>query len=295
MGLGGAPVSAANWRIQRRPLASLAPMLIDDRSTPTGRLIAAARRLGRRLGSGEPTPVDPGTGDAALAVMTPEDRRIIERAAPYTMTGPARLQALVDAVRYCVKRGLPGDFAECGVWRGGSVLAMILTLQELGRDDVDIHLYDTFEGMTAPSEHDTSPIEAPARETWEEAQRQPNHPWGQVFDPNLVNEDSVRETLISTGYPARRLHFVKGPVEETLPEHAPESLALLRLDTDWYESTRHELIHLYPRLVEGGVLIIDDYGHWEGARRAVDEYFARRVEPLLLNRIDYTGRIAVKA
>jgi O-methyltransferase len=295
MGLGGAPVSAANWRIERRPLASLAPMLIDDRSTPTGRLIAAARRLGRRLGSGEPTPVDPGTGDAALAVMTPEDRRIIERAAPYTMTGPARLQALVDAVRYCVKRGLPGDFAECGVWRGGSVLAMILTLQELGRDNVDIHLYDTFEGMTAPSEHDTSRHDPPALDVWEKARRGGGRPWSELFDPEQFNEDAVRETLSSTGYPPERLHFVRGPVENTLPGHAPESLALLRLDTDWYESTRHELEHLYPRVADGGVLIVDDYGHWEGARRAVDEYFDRHAEPLLLNRIDYAGRIAVKA
>jgi hypothetical protein len=79
-----------------------------------------------------------------------------------------------------------------------------------------------------------------------------------------------------------------------LPEHAPEHLALLRLDTDWYESTRHELFTLYPRLSTGGVLIIDDYGHWDGARRAVDEYLEQQESPLLLNRIDYTGRVAIK-
>jgi len=88
------------------------------------------------------------------------------------------------------------------------------------------------------------------------------------------------------------VEFVVGKVEDTIPARAPESIALLRLDTDWYESTRHELQHLYPRLAEGGVLIIDDYGHWQGARRAVDEYFRDR--PILLNRIDYTGRIAIK-
>jgi hypothetical protein len=81
-------------------------------------------------------------------------------------------------------------------------------------------------------------------------------------------------------------------VESTIPEHAPESIALLRLDTDWYESTRHELTHLYPLLVPGGVLIIDDYGHLQGARKAVDEYFRDR--PILLSRTDYSGRIAVK-
>ena len=83
-------------------------------------------------------------------------------------------------------------------------------------------------------------------------------------------------------------------VEDTIPAAAPEALALLRLDTDWYESTRHELVHLYPRIATGGVLIIDDYGHWEGARRAVDEYFASAAPPVLLHRVDYTARMAVK-
>jgi hypothetical protein len=87
---------------------------------------------------------------------------------------------------------------------------------------------------------------------------------------------------------------VRGKVEDTLPAQAPEQIALLRLDTDWYESTRHELEHLYPRLVSGGVLIIDDYGYWQGARQATDEYFAGRGIHLLLNRIDITGRIAIK-
>nr|AYC79427.1 hypothetical protein [uncultured bacterium] len=209
------------------------------------------------------------------------------------MTGPARLQSLVDAVRYCVRREIPGDFAECGVWRGGSVLAMILTLQELGAER-DIHLFDTFEGMTAPTEHDVSALDPPALETWEQARQENGRAWNELFDPALFNEDGVRETLLSTGYPAERLHLVRGTVEETLPASAPATMALLRLDTDWYESTKHELEHLYPRLAEGGVLIIDDYGHWDGARRAVDEYFDAHGRPLLLNRIDYTGRIAVK-
>jgi hypothetical protein len=251
---------------------------------------SALRRLLRR-----PAPRPPAPGpDPQLATASPEDRRIIERAAPYTLTGVQRLQALIDAVRYCVRRDVPGAFAECGVWRGGSVLAMILTLQELGVQDRDIHLYDTFEGMTEPTEHDVSPIDPPALQTWEEARRREARPWSEYFEPDLFNEDSVRDTLQATGYPGERLHFVRGPVEETLPGRAPERLALLRLDTDWYESTRHELEHLYPRLSPGGVLIVDDYGHWEGCRRAVDEYFGTAAPPVLLHRIDYTGRIAVK-
>jgi O-methyltransferase len=222
------------------------------------------------------------------------DRAIIEPALPLTMTGVPRLQALVDAVRYCERRGIAGAFAECGVWRGGSVLAMILALRDLGATDRDIYLYDTFEGMTAPSELDISPIDPPALETWERAQRAGERPWSQLFDPETFNEDAVRATLLETGYPPERLHLVAGPVEDTLPARAPESLAILRLDTDWYESTRHELVHLYPRLAAGGVLVIDDYGHWEGARRAVDEYFRANPPAPFLARIDYTARIAIK-
>ena len=88
--------------------------------------------------------------------------------------------------------------------------------------------------------------------------------------------------------------MVPGLVEDTVPSQAPEVIALLRLDTDWYKSTWHELEHLYPRLSVGGVLIIDDYGHWEGARRAVDEFIEAKGLRLFLSRIDYTGRLAIK-
>jgi O-methyltransferase len=216
----------------------------------------------------------------------PANRAIVERALPYTMTSVARLEATVEAARHCVRRGLPGAFAECGVWRGGSVLAMALTLQELDAEPRELWLYDTFEGMTAPTSEDGHAVE--------EWRRSGGRPWPEVFGPEAFDEASVRELLLSTGYPEERLHIVRGAVEDTIPGRAPEALALLRLDTDWYASTRHELEHLYPRLAPGGVLIIDDYGHWEGARQAVDEYFSQ-VPPVLLHRIDYTGRIAIKA
>jgi len=83
-------------------------------------------------------------------------------------------------------------------------------------------------------------------------------------------------------------------VERTVPDAAPENIALLRLDTDWYSSTKHELIHLYPRIVRNGVLVIDDYGHFKGARDAVDEYMRNDKVPILLNRVDYSGRVGIK-
>ena len=241
----------------------------------------ALRRFARR----EPTaPARPG-----LESLTPADRRIVECALPHTMTSVARIQAVIDAVRYCEQRGIPGAFAECGVWRGGSVLAMILALQELDAEPRDIHLYVTFEGMTRPGEEDGAALAG-----WLDTRDGHGRAWPELFGSDVFDEQGVRRTLVATGYPADRLHFVRGPVEETIPGHLPGALALLRLDTDWYESTRHELEHLYPLLADGGVLIIDDYGHWEGARRAVDEYFASHAHPLLLNRIDYTGRVAIK-
>ena len=248
----------------------------------------------RRLRRGRGEPPEEREAPQVLAQADEEARQIVERALPYTMTGAARVLALVDATRYCTARDIPGAFVECGVWRGGSVLAMVLTLQALGVDDRDIYLYDTFEGMTAPTKHDVSDIDPPALQTWQQAQREERPAWNELFAPELFNEESVRNVVTETGYPAGRLHFVRGPVEQIVAETMPDQISLLRLDTDWYESTRHELTHLFPVLQAGGVLIIDDYGHWQGARRAVDEYFSAEHPPLMLNRIDYTGRIAIK-
>ena len=230
-----------------------------------------------------------------LELADPADRAIIERCLSVSMTGVPRLQALIDAVRYVVSRDIPGAFAECGVWRGGSVLAMALTLQDLGATDRHIWLYDTFEGMTEPTEDDVSPYETPALETWQRAETSGEQAWGAFFDPADVGEDAVRERVLATGYPSELVHIVKGPVEQTIPEQIPDALALVRLDTDWYESTRHELVHLYPLLAANGVLIIDDYGHWEGSRRAVEEYFQAHPPVPLLQRTDYAGRMAIKA
>lgn len=246
------------------------------------------RRLFKRLRKKEKPILPPDLPDW--------DRSIIERVAPYTMTSPMRIEALLEGVRYCIARDIPGVFVECGVWRGGSVLAMLLQLLELGVTDRDVYLYDTFEGMTEPTEEDTSAFQEPALETWQRTGSQGRKAWSGYFNEQVFSEDAVRRVLLETGYPESRLEFVRGPVEQTLPGTIPEKIALLRLDTDWYASTLHELEHLYPKLVASGVLIIDDYGHWRGCRQAVDEYFARDDVPqLLLQRIDYTGRMAVKA
>jgi O-methyltransferase len=228
-------------------------------------------------------------------IIAPDtDKRIAAAVRGQTMTNPLRVHALLDAVAYVCAADIPGAFVECGVWRGGSVMAMLLKLLDLGVTDRDVYLYDTFEGMTAPTEADTSMFDGSALEAWNQAQSEGKRGWDQLFSAEVYTMDTVRALLRSSGYPDERLHFAKGPVEQTLPDVAPDQVALLRLDTDWYESTRHELQHLYPRLSPGGVLIIDDYGHWEGCRRAVDEYFATHLPRPLLNRIDYNARIGVR-
>lgn len=235
-----------------------------------------------RLGWLLPRPLPPD--------FDPELVETVRRVRRHTMTTPRRIAALCDAVEYLVRDDVPGAIAECGVWRGGSMMAAALTLLRLDAADRDIYLYDTFRGMPPPSEADTFSAYdgySPMRH-WRRRQR------GEVNRWHYVPAEDVRAAMLSTGYPAERVHLVEGKVEDTLPAHAPGRLALLRLDTDWYESTRHEMEQLYPRLSDGGVLIVDDYGHYKGARRAVDEFFARNGERPLLTRVDYTGRMAVR-
>ncbi len=212
----------------------------------------------------------------------------IARVKDYTMTTPERLNGLCEAVRYLTSAQIEGDVVECGVWKGGSMMAVAEMLGRFGDFQRELYLFDTFEGMVEPTEHDVSFRGDAAANTLEnERSKDPEFRW---CDSSL---DEVRRHMHSTHYPKERMHFVRGMVEETIPEGAPEKIALLRLDTDWYESTRHELEHLFPRLADGGVLIIDDYGHWQGARRAVDEYFQHHQIAMLLNRLDYTGRIGI--
>ena len=215
------------------------------------------------------------------------DKELYRRVGPYTMTTPPRVYALVRAVEYVAARGVPGAIVECGVWRGGSMMAAALTLLRLGISDRDLYLYDTFAGMPPPSEADTTRAGERASDLLARGDES-SHIWA------IASLDDVRAAVLSVGYPEDRIHFVEGLVEATLPERAPAEISLLRLDTDWYRSTKHELEHLYPRLAPGGVLILDDYGHWQGARRAVDEYLAENGHALLLNRIDGTARIALK-
>ena len=222
----------------------------------------------------------------------PELEQTIRRVRRHTMTTPRRIAALCDSVEHAVRAEVPGALVECGVWKGGSMMAAALTLLRLGATDRDLYLFDTFQGMPPPTREDVFSAYdgySPMRH-WRRRRRE-----GGANAWHFVPAEEVRATLLSTGYPPERVHLVEGRVEDTLPAAAPDEIAVLRLDTDWYESTKHEMAHLYPRLSPGGVLILDDYGHYAGARRAVDEYFEATGGRPLLSRIDYTGRVGVKS
>jgi hypothetical protein len=202
------------------------------------------------------------------------------RVRPYTQTSAERIFVLRRAVEYVVAARLPGAMVECGVWQGGSMMAIAESLLTCGVQDRDLYLFDTFQGMTEPTVDDP----AWTHEVW----RQHAKGW------NAAPLKLVQANLTSTGYPSDRLHYVVGRVEDTLPDRAPAMICLLRLDTDFYESTKRELSTLYPRLVSGGVLIIDDYGSFEGSRKATDEFLRTQPKQILLNRVDSDARIAIK-
>ncbi|MEI7769490.1 MAG: TylF/MycF/NovP-related O-methyltransferase [Chloroflexales bacterium] len=250
-------------------------------------LIGGLRALIRRAGI-DVVRYTPAQGRGLPPDFDPETARVFDLVQPYTLTTPERIFALCAAVRYIVRAGVPGDIVECGVWRGGSMMAAAYTLRDVGDVGRRLVLFDTFEGMSPPDQRDVSYTNEPAADRLARSSRaDPRSVW--AYAPL----EDVRANMASTGYPTGQIAYVPGKVEETIPTAAPGQIALLRLDTDWYVSTRHELEHLFPRIAPGGVLIVDDYGHWRGARQALDEYLAAHGVQLLLNRIDYTGRIAV--
>jgi O-methyltransferase len=236
-----------------------------------------ASRLGYRL-----APISA----ADTADITEDEWSIWEAVRPFTMTSLPRILTLIRAVRFTVEQDRRGAIVECGVWRGGSMMAVALTLRALGVER-DLYLFDTFAGMTPPAAVDST-IAGEAAATLLAAP---------AANPLVVAAATLREVeqnLAGTGYSMAKVHCIVGSVEDTVPASAPQEISLLRLDTDWYASTLHELTHLYGRLVPQGLVIIDDYGHWNGAKKAVDEFLGTLPVPPFLHRIDYTGRAFAK-
>lgn len=223
--------------------------------------------------------------------LTEHERMVFAEISNFSCQMPEAAAQLCRTVEHLHARRIEGAFVECGVFLGASIIVMMRTLNRIGATDRDVWLFDTFEGMPEPEAVDQFYCEAPGdnMKFWDKTKRgDGGSDWvrGEV--------DRVRANIEPCGYPKERVHYVKGMVEDTIPENAPDKIALLRLDTDFYASTRHELEHLYPRVVSGGVVIIDDYGAYKGSRKATDEYLQDLDTPILLMRIDEHVRMFVK-
>jgi hypothetical protein len=213
---------------------------------------------------------------------------IYKKCKAYTMVSAEKSYALYRSVKYVEENNIKGDFVECGVYKGGQSMLMAYTLLQEGQANRNIWLYDTYSGMSKPTDKDVSLSEdKQASKIWQKKKRESHNEW--VYS----SLSDVKRNMKQTEYPKQNLDFVEGKVENTIPQSIPQKISILRLDTDFYESTRHELEHLYPRLVKGGVLIIDDYNSWKGARMATEEYIKENNIKILLSKMD-TGAMGVK-
>jgi O-methyltransferase len=232
-----------------------------------------------------------GAAEAPLAL--PQDfsnftRGLVKRCKPYTMTSVERLAVLEQAIRHICRYRIEGAVVECGVGLGGSMMAAAYVLRELGETEREIYLFDTFSGMPEPTDEDLSIRGKKAIVQYRKRSRTGKTNW------ICYSREDVEATMERSGYDFCRLHLIKGMVEDTLPPCDIDRIALLRLDTDWYNSTRAEMRVLYPKLAPGGLLIVDDYNRWLGSRKAVDEYLAENGVRMFLARVDDHAVVGVK-
>ena len=208
----------------------------------------------------------------------------------FTMISVERGYNIYKSVEYICRNRISGDFVECGVWKGGACMLIAFSLLKFQEPGRKIILYDTFTGMTEPAENDNIAWSGKNMlKRWIDSRDRKGH--------NLwaAEIEEVEKNMFSTGYPQKLIVFNKGDVCTVLDYKIPDSISFLRLDTDWYESTKKELEILYPLLVSKGIIVIDDYGHFTGSKKAVDDYFEKNKEnPVFFSRIDYTGRVGVK-
>ncbi len=212
-----------------------------------------------------------------------------EKNKDFSMTSIIRMYAFYNSIKYVLDNNIDGDIVECGVWKGGGIMLCADILLNRNEKNKKLWLYDTYEGMSKPTDKDiNSGFREKAFYKWKQRQTATHNTW--CYSPI----DEVKQNILSTDYPEENINFVKGKVEDTIPGKMPNKISLLHLDTDWYESTYHELKHLFPLLSKNGVLIVDDYGFWQGSRDAIDQYFKENSIKLLFNRIDYNGRLFIK-
>jgi len=191
-----------------------------------------------------------------------------------TMVGMKRLENLQDACLSVIREGVPGNFVETGVWRGGCGILMRAVLAATGDETRSVWLFDSFEGLPKPD---------PQRFPWDEGDMH----WAYAY--LAVSLDQVKANFKRYDLLDERTHFVPGWFRKTIHKSEVDAISVLRLDGDMYESTRLVLTHLYPRVSPGGFIIIDDYEALVGCKKAVDEFRERYSIVSPMNIIDWTG------
>ena len=216
---------------------------------------------------------------------------LVETASEFSMTSYDRIFALLRAIQHIDNNNLEGDFVECGVWKGGNLILYQKMIEKLNIKGKKIYGFDTFEGMSNPTDADF-----PADNLFGGFKAE-HYMKTQKKDLNINNIhayapiEMVKNNFNNNTENRNNLILIKGKVEDTLKiqSNLPDKISILRLDTDWYESTKTELEILYPRLVKNGVLIIDDYGEWSGSRKATNEYF--KDKKIAMFKIDIAARL----
>src|SRR5271165_964761 len=222
--------------------------------------------------------------------FTTDEYNIVKAVACRSLSSPEAVVSLIRSIRYILANNIPGDFVECGVYCGGSIEVMIRTLQ-LFNCERQIYGYDTFDGMPQPGKLDYEYGTGYAMDTWNTL-RDGDKTEGSNWVKCGIEE--VARYISNLGYPKCNTYLIKGMVEDTIPKCAPKEIALARFDTDFYQSTQHEFNHLYPLIASGGVLIIDDYGAFQGSFMATEEYIHNHKLRAYLHRVDEHVRMLVK-
>ena len=224
-----------------------------------------------------------------IAEITDDELKTLKEITNFSMSTPANHWAIIQSLKHIKRNNIEGDLVECGVWKGGNLILFKKMLEKLNLDK-KIFAFDTFQGMPEPGKEDFDLKNNNAGNIYENYKKK-DIKW--CF--SNLNEVKTNIGKHFEDY-EKNFNFIEGKVEETLviEKNLPQKISLLRLDTDFYESTKKELEILYPRLNKGGVLIIDDYGHWKGSKKAVDEYFDLKQNFLWFHRIDYASRLYIK-
>lgn len=224
-----------------------------------------------------------------IVELSEKDKNLINLISNYSMTPKIRIFNLLQALRYLKNKKIPGDYVECGVWKGGNILLLKKFLETEDLHQRNIYAYDTFEGMTKPDENDFEISNNDfATKLLKKDKSKKTNVWG------ICSLEEVKKNISKHVKNLNNINFIKGPVENTLNENknTPEKISLLRLDTDWYQSTKKELEVLYEKVESGGIIIIDDYGHWGGSKKAVDEFFSNKF--VWMHYVDYACRLIIK-